>query len=217
MSEHKGHSHGHTEVPDDFWESFYAERDQIWSGKPNAMLVREASDLQPGTALELGCGEGADAIWLATQGWQVTGVDVSGLALERAAKHAEDAGVAEKIQWLKQDLSGWEPDTQYDLVSAQFLHSPVELPRNSILAAAARAVAPGGALLVGGHESFPSWSKHPEPHEPLPTAAELAVELGLNAPDWSLETVDSVVRDITGPEGQAGTLTDSVLLARRAG
>jgi len=199
----------------EFWESFYSERDQVWSGKPNAMLVREASGLTPGTALDLGCGEGADAIWLASQGWQVTGIDVSAVALERAAQHAADAGVAGRIQWRRLDLADWEPDGRYDLVSAQFLHSPVELPRNGVLSTAARAVAPGGRLLVVGHESFPPWSRHPEPDEPLPTAAELAAALGLQSPAWVLETVDSVTRDVTGPEGEAGTLTDSVLRARR--
>ncbi|EMY32290.1 type 12 methyltransferase [Arthrobacter crystallopoietes BAB-32] len=137
------------------------------------------------------------------------------MALERAAQHAQEAGVADRIQWRRLDLAGWEPATRFDLVSAQFLHSPVELPRNSVLEAAARAVAPGGRLLVVGHESFPPWSRHPEPQEPLPTAAELAAALGLQSPGWALETVASVDRDITGPEGQTGTLTDSVLRARR--
>ncbi len=210
------HRHqGQAEDPDAFWESFYAERDQIWSGRPNAMLVRELSGLRPGTALELGCGEGADAIWLAEQGWQVTGLDMSALALRRAAQHAAEAGVGDRIQWHRQDLTGWEAGEQYDLVCAQFLHSPVELPRNAILAAGARAVSPGGRLLIVGHESFPPWSKHPEPEEALPTAAELAAELGLDGPAWTLETVDSVERAVTGPDGESGTLTDSVLRARR--
>jgi SAM-dependent methyltransferase len=206
---------GPAESPDEFWETFYAERDQMWSGRPNAMLVRELSGLRPGTALELGCGEGADAIWLAEHGWQVTGLDMSGLALRRAARHAEEARVAERIRWHRQDLTGWEAREQYDLVCAQFLHSPVELPRNAILAAGARAVAPGGRLLIVGHESFPPWSRHPEPEEPLPTAAELASGLGLDGPAWTLETVDSVGRDVTGPDGESGTVTDSVLRARR--
>lgn len=209
------HHHGHPEDTDAFWETFYSERDRIWSGHPNAMLVREVSGLAPGNALELGCGEGADAIWLAGRGWQVTALDVSALALERAAKHAEDAGVADRIQWRRQDLAVWEPREHYDLACAQFLHSPVELPRNAILATGARAVAPGGRLLIVGHESFPSWSQHPEPEEPLPTAAELAAELGLGSPDWELETVDSVEREANGPDGQSGILADSVLRARR--
>ena len=210
------HHHDRREEPDQFWESFYSQRDQVWSGRPNAMLVREVSGLPSGTALELGCGEGADAIWLAGKGWTVTGLDMSGLALQRAARHAEEAGVADRIRWLRQDLARWEPQESYDLVCAQFLHSPVELPRNAILTTAARAVAPGGTLLVVGHESFPPWSGHPEPEEPLPTAGELADALGLGSPNWALDTLDSVPREVTGPDGQAATITDSVLRARRA-
>ncbi|NKX54828.1 SAM-dependent methyltransferase [Arthrobacter mobilis] len=202
---------------DQFWDSFYRERGQVWSGKPNPVLVREAAGLAPGLALDLGCGEGADAIWLAQQGWRVTAVDISAVALRRAAGHGTDAGVADRIDWQQQDLAAWTPDGSYDLVSAQFLHSPVELPREKILHTAAAAVAPGGTLLVVGHESFPPWSRHPEPDVPLPTAAELVRSLGLDDGNWRLEVVDSSSREVTGPDGQQAVLADSVLRARRLG
>jgi SAM-dependent methyltransferase len=199
----------------DFWDGFYAERDKVWSGRPNGALVREVSNLRPGTAVDLGCGEGADAIWLAARGWEVTGVDVSEVALGRAARHAEAEGVAGRIDWQRLDLAEWTADRRFDLVSVQFLHSPTELPRNRILEAAAAAVAPGGTLLIVGHESFPPWSRHPEPEEPLPTAPEVAAGLGLGQPGWELETADSLEREVTGPDGQTATLADSVLRARR--
>ncbi|MFD1213721.1 SAM-dependent methyltransferase [Arthrobacter sp. GCM10027362] len=198
-----------------FWDSFYQEREQVWSGKPNPVLVREAAGLAPGLALDLGCGEGADAIWLAGQGWRVTAVDISAVALRRAAAHAAERGVAGRIDWRQQDLSAWTPEESYDLVSAQFLHSPIELPRETILRTAAAAVVPGGTLLVVGHESFPPWSRHPEPEVPLPTAAELVRSLGLDDGTWRLEVVDSSSRDVTGPDGQQAVLADSVLRARR--
>jgi 2-polyprenyl-3-methyl-5-hydroxy-6-metoxy-1,4-benzoquinol methylase len=74
------------------WDKRYAEREQLWSGQPNGALVAEVAGLTPGRVLDVGCGEGADAVWLARGGWEVTALDVSGLALERAARHARDAG-----------------------------------------------------------------------------------------------------------------------------
>lgn len=201
--------------PVQFWDSLYRERDQVWSGKPNPVLVSQTPDLVPGLAVDLGCGEGADAIWLAQRGWRVTAVDISDVALRRAAEHATEAGVADLIDWRLQDLAAWTPDESYDLVSAQFLHSPVELPRDGILRTAASAVAPGGTLLVVGHASFPPWSRHPEPEEPLPTAEELVGTLGLDPVAWQVEVVDSPSRHVTGPEGEEAVLIDSVLRARR--
>ena len=78
-------------------------RESIWSGNPNAQLVAEASRLTPGTALDVGCGEGGDVIWLARQGWRVTGADFSAKGLARAARHAEEAGVADRIDWWQVD------------------------------------------------------------------------------------------------------------------
>ncbi|MGX9899570.1 SAM-dependent methyltransferase [Arthrobacter sp. SA17] len=102
----------------------------------------------PAAPLDLGCGEGADAIWLAQHGWSVTGVDVSAVALERAAAHAADAGCL--VEWIRQDLADWVPEQEYDLVSAQFLHSDV-MAWQDVLRPAVTAVRPGGTLLIVGH------------------------------------------------------------------
>lgn len=206
--------------PDHFWDGFYRERDQVWSGNPNALLVREVANLKPGTALELGCGEGADAVWLAGQGWQVTGIDISAVALRRAAAHARDAGVEHLVTWVQADLAGWAATDSatspgYDLVCAQFLHSPTELPRDAILHRAMAEVAPRGRLLVVGHQDFPPWSSHPAPEPPLPTAVELASALKLEAHGWLVETAEPVPRTVEGPEGQRAVLNDNVLRARR--
>lgn len=206
-----------TEGSSEFWDSFYSERERIWSGKPNPALVREVETVAPARALDLGCGEGADAIWLAERGWTVTGVDVSAVALSRAQQHAEDAGVANRVRWLERDLALWEPEGEYELVSAQFLHSPIELPRERILRGAAEVVAPGGLLLVVGHTAFPPWGRHRHADEAeLPTAEELAMALGLRAGGWEVETT-SEGREVTGPEGQTAIMTDAVLRARRLG
>ena len=91
------------------WDEKYRSRARIWSGEPNPQLIAEAAPLPPGTALDLGCGEGADAIWLASRGWKVTAVDVSAVALERAEAHAQERGQGGNIKWVRQDLATWVP------------------------------------------------------------------------------------------------------------
>jgi thioredoxin reductase len=108
------------------WEEQYRSHPTLWSGEPNPPLVEEAADLAPGTALDVGCGEGADAVWLAGRGWRVTGVDLSPTALERAARHAAEAGV--EVDWQQADLTAWTPEEKaYDLVTSHFLHLGGEL------------------------------------------------------------------------------------------
>jgi SAM-dependent methyltransferase len=150
-------THDHTS-DEEFWDARYGQSDQIWSGNPNTVLVREVTGLEPGRALDLGCGEGADAIWLAQQGWRVTATDISGVALDRAARHAVAAGVADRVDWQRHDLGASFPDGAFDLVSAQFLHSLGDMPREKILRTAASAVAPAGVLLVVGHAGPPPGS-----------------------------------------------------------
>lgn len=134
----------------EFWDYRYGSQPAIWSGNPNVNLVAEASELTPGTALEVGSGEGADAIWLAQRGWQVTGTDISTVALERAATHAEQAGVS-GIEWLQADLmQPWDPPQTYDLISAQYMHLPTA-QRTALFRTLADAVAPNGTLLIVGH------------------------------------------------------------------
>ena len=197
------------------WDARYAESAQIWSGRPNVVLEREAAALDPGRALDLGCGEGADAVWLARRGWQVTAVDISGTALRRAAGHAESAGVAERIDWQRRDLGESFPDGTFDLVSAQFLHSWGDLPRVKILRAAAAAVAPGGTLLIEGHLDH-----GPFPHEghgdvSFPTPDDVVADLDLASGEWELLISEAHERAQTGPDGLPATRTDSTVKARR--
>src|SRR5690242_19339684 len=141
-------SHEHEPAPDYFesssWEERYAGPESVWSGAANPQLVTEAGRLTPGTALDVGCGEGGDVIWLAQQGWTVTGADFSANGLERAARHAEEAGVAERCDWWQVDARTFDPAGRtWDLVTTHFLHPPdhgiVEVTRRL-----AGAVAPGG-------------------------------------------------------------------------
>jgi SAM-dependent methyltransferase len=200
--------------PQEYWEAFYQERDSVWSGKANPLLVREVAGLTPGSVLDLGCGEGGDAIWLARQGWHVTAVDVSATALTRAATHAAEAGV--EITFAEHDLSKSFPAGRFDLVTAQFFHSPVAPAeeRGNTLRRALDAVAPGGRLLIGGHAGWPTWVEEPPFDHRFPTNDEVLESLRLGA-DWQVETADRIEVEHIGPEGQAGVRADNVLRIRR--
>lgn len=141
-----------------FWETHYQKGARPWTGRPNAILKQFAEALPPGAALDLGCSEGNSAVWLAQQGWQVTGVDISATALARATDYAADAGVSERTQFEPHDLSQTFPAGLFDLVYALYLESPVHLPRQHVFQQAAAAVAPGGLLLVVFHASAPPWA-----------------------------------------------------------
>lgn len=138
-----------------YWEERYAGEALTWSGAPNAVLVAEASSLTPGRALDIGSGEGADSLWLAQHGWRVTAVDFAETALEKARARAEsaDPDAATRVDWQQHDVTQWSPPLRsFDLVSAQFMHLP-EPARSTLFRAIAAAVAPGGALLIVGHDA----------------------------------------------------------------
>jgi SAM-dependent methyltransferase len=211
----------------EFWDERYRSSATLWSGHPNPQLVTEAAGLAPGTALDAGCGEGADVIWLARRGWQVTGADLSPVALERAAARAAEAGpqIAGRISWRRADLlaagQGADPAGQavlapdrYDLISAQFLHFPAA-PRAALIRALAAAVAPGGTLLFVGHDPSDLLTTVPRPPDPglFATPAELAALL--DPAGWEIISADARPREVTDPEGHPATIRDAVLAARR--
>lgn len=206
-------------VPDarEFWEQFYGENDQIWSGRPNARLVELAAALPPGRALDLGCGEGGDAIWLAEHGWQVLAVDVSSTALERAGAAAEERNITSRIDFERHDLSDSFPTGHYDLVSAHFLHSRARLDRETVLRRAADAVAGGGRLLIVDHGAAPPWAAEHAGDHHFATTDEVLAGLALDDAQWERLWVGAVDRDIIGPDGRTATLIDNVIMLRRAG
>ncbi|MGN9808833.1 class I SAM-dependent methyltransferase [Micromonospora sp. BQ11] len=199
-----------------FWDDLYGQRERVWSGRANPHLVDVVGPLPAGTALDLGCGEGGDAIWLAGRGWQVTAVDVSAVALDRARAVAADAGVDSRIEFHRHDLSRGFPTGTYDLVSAQFLQSPLDFPRLDVLRAAARAVAPGGRLLVVEHGALPPWA-NAEHHRDARffTPQETLDGLDLEPGEWETERLETPRRTATGPDGQTGELVDHLVLVRR--
>lgn len=196
----------------DAWEERYRSKDAIWSGRPNVQLVAEAGGLPAGRALDVGCGEGADAVWLAERGWQVTGVDISSVALQRAAGHAAAAGLAERTTFTHADLREQAPEERaYDLVSAHYMHLPSEA-RRDLYARLASAVAPGGTLLLVGHHPDDLATAQRPMHFPdmMFTAEELAAEL--DPAEWDVRTVEKRPR-----EGHDGVIHDTVLVAARRG
>ncbi|MFJ4685525.1 class I SAM-dependent methyltransferase [Streptomyces sp. NPDC091377] len=203
--------------PAAFWEARYRDNGPVWSGKPNELLVREVSDLPPGSALDLGCGEGADAVWLASRGWRVTATDISATALSRAADHARDAGVADRIDFERHELGVTFPEGSYDMVCAHYLQSPVALDQDRVLRAAAAAVAPGGTLLVVMHAAWPTWQTRPPFDAEFPTLDGVLERLALAEGEWTVRTLERVSRPSVSPEGERGHRDDNVWRIRRAG
>lgn len=200
-----------------FWDRRYHRPDPLWSGRPNPALVEEAATLTPGTALEAGCGEGADALWLAQAGWRVTGTDFSAQALARAAGHTP-AALAGRLTWQQADLRTWTPHDDgapsYDLVTASFLHFPSPL-RRAVFAALASRVARDGHLVIIGHHPSDLDTAMPRPLEPdiFYTADDLVDDLPAHT--WKALTRTARPRTATTPNGRQVTIHDTVLTARR--
>ncbi len=193
------------------WDERYRASEQIWSGNPNGTLVTEIAHEPPGRALDVGCGEGADAIWLALRGWRVTALDVSEVALGRARKAADDAGV--DIEWLHAGLldAPIEPG-RFDLVNAQYpalLRTPEHDAERALLAA----VAPGGTLLMVHHADIQA--DHAEEHVFDPADYVVPADmLALLDDHWILQVNEPRPRDVRSGGG-AHHILDRVLRARR--
>jgi SAM-dependent methyltransferase len=193
------------------WDERYASAERIWSGEPNGALVREVTGLRPGRVLDVGCGEGADAVWLSSHGWDVTALDVSQVALDRARSHAAAAGVA--VTWVHGGLLDAElPGTGFDLVSAQY-PALRRTPGDDAERALIGAVAPGGTLLVVHHDmSDPAWAlDHDIDPDDWVGPRDVARLLG---DSWTVEADELRERTVSGGAGAHHT-RDLVLRARR--
>lgn len=208
---------------DEYW-------DQVWSGEraasmassePNPYLARELSDLAPGTALDAGCGGGAEAIWLASRGWQVTGADIAAAALAHAAARAKASGVAGQVTWAQADLSTWEPGATFDLVTTHYAHPA--MPQLEFYDRISSWVAPGGTLLIVGHLHHDAAGQrarggahghghgdHEPPAEASATAA--AITARLDPARWEVLTAEETSRTVPGNDV---TLHDVVVRASR--
>ncbi|GAB3499369.1 class I SAM-dependent methyltransferase [Amycolatopsis cihanbeyliensis] len=191
------------------------------TGAPNPYLPRETGELVPGTALDAGCGAGAEAIWLAARGWRVTAADISPAALTRAAERARVSGVSERLRWVETDLSAWNPGMRFDLVTTHYAHPAI--PQLEFYDRIAGWVAPGGTLLIvghlhdhgaagGGHGQSQGPGHHP-PAEASATAAAITARLDETA--WEVLTAEECDRTVTGHAGEQAHLHDVVVRATR--
>ncbi|WP_417310288.1 class I SAM-dependent methyltransferase [Devosia sp.] len=196
------------------WDEIYRGRPGKTNGQPGKIVAQHAAEMTPGRALELGCGKGDDAVWLATQGWQVTAVDLSDLALAHGRENAEAAGVADSVTFERHDLAETFPDGQFDLVTSCFMQSPVTFPRAEVLRRATEAVAPGGHLLIIEHGSGAPWSAMAQDTE-FPKLEETLSGLELAPEAWQQLRVEAAERTAHGPEGQTAQVLDNVILLRR--
>ncbi len=203
----------------EFWDDRYQAAEQLFSGRPNSQLVEQTAGLRPRLALDAGSGEGADTIWLARHGWTVTAVDVSAVALQRAAAAAAAVSeqAAARISWQREDLRSWAPEPErFDLVTAQFMYLPPgEL--DDLHRRLAAAVRPGGTLLLVGHHPD-DWHANvgrQGPKDMLWSAPELAASL--DPAQWEIVVATAIPRPATDLDGHPAHVQDTVLRARRRG
>ena len=200
------------------WNARYDTSELIWKGEPNRFLPPEVADLTPGTALDLACGEGRNAVWLATQGWTVTGVDFSDVGVEKARRLASENGV--DGTWLVADATTWEPPaTGFDLVAVFYLQLPAE-ERRASLQTAVRSLAVGGTLLLVGHDLLNLTEGHGGPQQPsvLLTAEDIiddltAAELALDV-ELVTEKAGRVDRPVVTDDGEHNAI-DTLVRVRR--
>jgi 2-polyprenyl-3-methyl-5-hydroxy-6-metoxy-1,4-benzoquinol methylase len=192
------------------WDERYATEELIWKADPNRFLVEELDALAPGTALDVACGDGRNAVWLASKGWRVTGVDFSRAGLAKAQRLAADRGV--EVTWVEADVVEWQPpEASFDAVVVMYLHLPAE-QRRRVLSLAATALAPGGVLLVVGHDNSNLLKGTGGPQDPsvLFGPEEIVEDLtGLR-----IERSERVTRTVVTDAGQA-TAIDALVRALR--
>ena len=195
------------------WDRRYEGRELVWTAEPNRFLVAEAETLAPGRAIDLACGEGRNAVWLAERGWQAVGADFSEVGLQKARELANRRGV--NVEWVAADLLEYRPDPRaFDLVLVFYLQVPAA-ERLPILQAAAEAVAPGGTFLLVAHDSTNLEHGHGGPQDPavLYTADDVVDDI--DGPDCSIERAERVERPVHTPDGERIAL-DALVRARRS-
>lgn len=224
-------AHDHSEFDAGYWEDMYRKGGGFGRRGPSPSLLAEAADLPAGTALDAGCGWGADALWLAARGWTVTAVDVSPAALDQARRHAEatEPDAAARVAWVPADLTSWEPDAPFDLVTSHYVHVPG--PQEALFARLASWVAPGGTLLIVGHGGAPGQHGHGHAQEPQdehggrgdrhgspPDTARVRVAQitsALPETEWDIVAAEPRTHTIAAPGGGPPAVLDDILVRAR--
>jgi len=194
------------------WDERYGGDELVWTSTPNQFLVSAVVDLRPGRAVDLACGEGRNSIWLAEQGWQVTGVDFSSVGLAKADRLADHRGV--RITWVEAAVADWAPPPDgFDLVAMLYLQLP-QPARQDALSRAAVAVAPGGTLVVVAHDLDNLTHGYGGPQDPdllyrASDVTEVAIDAGL-----AVGRAEQAVRVVDTDSGSREAL-DTVVTARR--
>jgi len=192
------------------WNGRYADRELLWSAQPNSRFAAEVGGLEAGRALDLGCGEGRNAVWLAERGWQATGVDFSDVGLAKAERLAARRDV--NVDWVVADLREYEPELRaFDLVAILYLQLPAP-ERRLVLGRAAHAVAPGGTLFVLGHDTTNLARGYGGPKDPAVLFSPDDVVADLI--DLVVERAETVERGVSLAEGSA-VAVDALVWARR--
>lgn len=200
------------------WDQRYAAKDLVWSAGPNETFAREVAGLAPGCALDVGCGEGRNSLWLAEQGWQVTGIDFSAVAISKAQRLAEHRGV--NVHWLAQDVSATPlPSDSFDMVAVLFLHTDA-VERRRWLGNVTQALKSGGTFVYIGHDPSNIEQGVGGPQDPrfLPSAEELCEALV----DFEVLRAGVIERPVASDPGhggdanpESGTALDTLVCARK--
>jgi SAM-dependent methyltransferase len=194
------------------WDRRYAGRELVWTSEPNRFLVQEVDGLAPGRALDLACGEGRNAIWLAGRGWQATGVDFSPVGLEKARQLEDARGV--HPEWIAADLLDYRPEPgTFELVIVFYLQVPAP-ERTPILKTAATAIAPGGTFLLVGHDASNIAEGYGGPQDPAVLYTAEDVTRDLEGTGLRIDRAERVQRPVHTPEGQRIAL-DALVRASR--
>lgn len=199
------------------WDQRYASRDLVWGAEANRWVVREIGELPPGRALDLACGEGRNALWLASLGWRVTAVDFSSVALDRGRRlaDAQPAQVGDRLEWVRADLREYVPTAGvYDLVLLVYLQLRAA-ERRDVSRRAAAALAPGGVLLVVGHDTTNLTEGIGGPPDPAVLFTPDDVVADLAGAGLEVERAERVRRPVGQPDGGVAHAIDALVRFHR--
>jgi len=192
------------------WDERYSEAGQLWGLEPNRFLVEVAEDLPRGSVLDLGCGQGRNSVWLASRGFEVTGLDLSPVAVEQGARFAEDVGV--DVEFASADITTWRPEGRtWDVVLLSYIHLP-EAGRMKVHATAVESLAPGGRVIVIAHHL--DNLEHGVGGPPYPELLLTEDLLREDFADLEIDRCESVLRPVD-KDGVTGTAIDVLMVARK--